>query len=342
MVKITYVQYMEMLIDPETPDEVIAAFSILAPDTGGAFEPVLLPDPERVHMTQDQVSVENAMQIGNGLARWRRKRRLEKALAAGDNRPLLVAEGDSWFQFPIVIQETIDHLGQDYLISCLSAAGDTARNMVFGKPGAGRQEYLQELDRRADRVRAFLLSAAGNDIIGEDEEGGDLVPVLTRILRKPEQPSTDPLDHIHADELDRRVDALEKAYRQVITTIRSDPRFAQLPIILHGYDLPFPYPWGAGDRRNPSYAAKDRWLGRAFASLGIEGEIRRDILKVLIDRLYGMLDQVAASSTHVHVVDCRGALPRLEDWADEIHATSLGYTRVAQRFRACLQSIAIA
>lgn len=341
MVKITHAQYLEMLLDPDTPDEVIAAYSILAGDGSGGFNPVLMPDPDRVEMTPDQIAAESAMQIGNGLARWRRARRFDKALAAGDRRPVLVAEGDSWFQFPVFIEETIDHLGRHYLISCLSAAGDTAQNMILGPAGSGRREYMQELDRQAPRVRAFLLSAAGNDIIGEDSSGGAPVPVLTKILLNAGNGSPEPADYIHPPELDARVAFLAGAYRQLIATIRADPRFAQLPIILHGYDVPFPYPAGPTERRNPRYAAKNQWLGSAFDAAKIPPQMRRAILAVLIDRLYQMLEGVAASDPHVHVLDCRGVLPDLEDWADEIHATSLGFGKIAARFRSTLQGLGI-
>jgi hypothetical protein len=341
MFKISHAQYLEMLMDPDTPDEVIAAFSTFAPDAGGAFNPVLIPNPERVEMTPDQLAAESAMQIGNGMARWRRQAAFERAMNRGDRRPVLVAEGDSWFQFPVFIEETITHLGSDYLISCLSAAGDTARNMVFGPAGPRRREYMRELNLRADRVRAFLLSAAGNDIIGEDEEAGDGTPVLRKILRNPRNGATDPDAYIDAAELQRRIDFLRKAYRSVAATIRHDPRFGSLPILVHGYDVPFPYPWGPDDRRDPRWAARDRWLGSAFAPAGIEGEIRRKILARLIDRLYGMLGEVAAEFPHVHVVDCRGVLPRLQDWADEIHATSAGYQLVADRFRRTLRAAGV-
>lgn len=341
LLKITHAQYLEMLLDPDTPDEVIAACSILTNDGSGAFNPVLMPDPERVAMTPDQVSAENAMQIGNGLARWRRARRFETALKAGDRRPVLVAEGDSWFQFPVFIEETIDHLGRHYLISCLSAAGDTAQNMIHGPLGQGKQEYMAELSRQAGRVRAFLLSAAGNDIIGEDTSSGAAIPVLSKILKNPGSGSPNAADYIHAPELEARVGFLDKAYRKMLATIRADARFKHLPIILHGYDVPFPYPAGPNERRDPRYAAKNQWLGSAFDAAKIPPQMRRAILAVLIDRLYQMLEGVAASDPHVHVVDCRGVLPDLEDWADEIHATSLGYAKIAARFRSTLQGLGI-
>ncbi len=338
MAKIPYAKYMELLMDPDTPDEVIAAFSTFRPNSG-AFDPRIVPDPDRVEMTPEQIQAESAMTIGNALARWRRNLAFQRALNAGSTRDVLVAEGDSWFQFPVFIREVIGHLDKSFLISCASAAGDTARNMVFGRPRREETEYMIELERQRDRVRAFLFSAAGNDIIGEDELVRDGTPVLRKILVNPGNGSATPADYVRHDELKARLDFLEQAYSRVVSDIRARAHFARLPILVHGYDVPYPWPWGDSDRRNPRWARKDQWLGSAFQPIGIEGPLRREILRYLIDQLYGMLERVAGIASDVHVVDCRGALPELSDWADEIHGTSEGFEKVAKRFQAKLVEV---
>jgi len=59
----------------------------------------------------------------------------------------------------------------------------------------------------------------------------------------------------------------------------------------------------------------------------------------MIDRLYEMLIDLAGDSadTGIWVVNCRGALPAVTDWADEIHGTSAGFAKVAARFDEVLQ-----
>ena len=87
------------------------------------------------------------------------------------------------------------------------------------------------------------------------------------------------------------------------------------------------------------HAAKNEWLGQPLDARGIRDQgLRRDILKLLIDALYNMLGGLAGDSaqTKVYVVDCRGALPHVRDWADEIHGTSEGFATVADRFRVSL------
>ncbi len=48
-----------------------------------------------------------------------------------------------------------------------------------------------------------------------------------------------------------------------------------------------------------------------------------------------MMAELAGDSeeTGVWLVDCRGAMPDLGDWNDEIHGTSDGFAKAAARFR---------
>ena len=98
------------------------------------------------------------------------------ALAAA--RPRLVAEGDSWFDYPPGL-DILDHLRRThkYPIIKLSKAGDTLENMVYGT------EYNRDFSRNPipfgtlistvsrEKPAAVLFSAGGNDIAGDDLAG---------------------------------------------------------------------------------------------------------------------------------------------------------------------------
>jgi len=353
--KIEYIEYLERVADPATSKKWILKHSIIVRGESG-FEFLLKPNEKYVEVSPFERELENAMGAANWAARARRETALTLSLATGDKRPLLVAEGDSWFQFPVLIDEVIDHLGKDYLIACGSAAGDTARNMVYGNQGRGHQEYLRLLWRHRNRVRGFLLSAAGNDVIGEDVQDGDSTPVLQKILKKPTEPNPGVLDIINMTELRKRLDFLEGAYRLVIENIRrldSSGRpaglkpFQELPIIIHGYDYAFPYPTpeaigGVKDTRDPVYADKDQWLGSAFAHHKItDPQLRKDTIVYLVDQLYDMLFDVAGDSkkTQVWVVDCRKTLTKVSDWNDEIHGTDKGFRKISKKFAAVIKDV---
>ena len=174
--KISSEEFRRLMTDPETPERELRPFLHVEADSSRPFQPVITPDPERVAISETELQYESAMAIGNGICRWRRQQRFLRRLRRGDRAPVLVTEGDSWFQFPFLIDDVIDHLDQDHLIWSTGAAGDTAQNMVFGRP-----EYLEALDQQAERVSAFLFSAAGNDVLGE---GADGRPVLEKLVRQ--------------------------------------------------------------------------------------------------------------------------------------------------------------
>jgi hypothetical protein len=335
--KISFQELKQRLLDVDIPDEELAPYFIIHPEQAGPFNPVLLANPELVTMTGEEFQAESAMGIGNGLARFRRQLRFKRGILRGDKRPVIVTEGDSWFQFPLLIDDVVDYLEEDYLVCCLSAAGDTAQNMVFGTEGHGKREFLSALRQQKDRVRAFVFSGAGNDIIGEDENG---VPVLASIL-KDFQPGKSAADHINFAVLGDKLDFLKRAYLRVFQTIHGEPGLETLPIVIHGYDHAIPWnPNVQHDPRNPKWAKKDEWLGRPLKDRNImDPGMQRAIIALLIDALYDMLSKLADSHANVHLVNARGALPEVTHWADEIHGTSDGFRDVAVRFKAVLRFV---
>ena len=332
MTKITYDELERMLRDPAVPDSAIAPYLKADREQGGPFDPRVVPDPARVAMDATaEFRVESAMRWANSICRWRRQRRFEARIAAGERLPVLVSEGDSWFQFPFLLDDVVDCLGTDHLIWSLDAAGDTAENMVRRKP-----EYLAGLrERRAD-VAAFLFSAAGNDVIGEDEFGE---PVLKSLV-KSFTAGKDAAWHVNQVRLGEVLLFLEGAYNEVMATIRAE--FPALPVLIHGYDYAIPggHP---GEWRSPEWAAVDEWLGGPFAERGIHDlALQQGIIRILIDALYDMLHRIAGDNavSNIHVVDVRGTLRR-EEWADEIHGTSEGFARVAELFRGKLREVGV-
>lgn len=326
MDRISYDELKDKLMNPDIPDREIAPYLMAVGGRSGPFDPRVVPDPTKVQLTREgDFDVESAMRWGNAICRWRRQQRFARRLADGEKLPVLVSEGDSWFQFPFLIDDVIDQLEPDFLIWSLDAAGDTADNMVNRQP-----EYKAGLDRqKANGVQAFLFSGAGNDVIGEDLDGK---PVLGRLLR-PYSPGKDAAWHVDKAALASVLTRLERDYRKVVATIRADTTLTRLPIFFHGYDYCIPGGF-AGDTRHPTYARQDEWLGTPLREKGIvDPNLQRAIIRVLVDALYDMLKGVAGdpNTTRIHVVDIRGTL-RDGDWADEIHGTSAGFAKVGLLF----------
>lgn len=329
MQKISYESFRAKLMDPGVSDKEIARFLKAVPSESGPFDPAIRPDPALVELGPEaRFEVESALRWANGVARWRRHAAFEQRIVT-ETLPVLVSEGDSWFQFPFLLEDVIDQLDAEYLIWSLDAAGDTAQNMVYGA-----SEYMKELVAMKPRkVRAFLFSAAGNDVIGEDDLGN---PVLATLL-KPYKKGQSAAWHIDQGRLAGILSFLEKAYRDVVATIRKDPDFAMLPVVIHGYDYAIPggFP---GDTRDPVWAKQDKWLGSALrAKKIVDTDLQRQIIRILIDALYDTLRRVAGDSarSHIHLADIRNTV-KLGEWADEIHPTDAGFRKVAKVFRKCL------
>lgn len=335
---ITYDEFLSRLRDPNVDDEALAPYVQLLPGEGG-LDFTIKPNPDTVRMTAADQELENALSIGNGIARMRRRLKFFNALDHHPERPVLVSEGDSWLQFPILIKDVIDQLLPHYNIWSLGAAGATLHEMIHGKPGKGGFEFLGELRRHQARVKAFIFSGAGNDIIGEDPDTG--LPMLEGLLNDFNGNGSDVAGHINASELNARIAELSSGYTRIVKLVREEPGFEDLPIIVHGYDYAYPYPASDTDPRKPGYAKKDQWLGRAFEARNIQNpDLRRKIVMALIDRLYIMLFSLRdmPGQHDVHIVDCRGSMPNLEDWNDEIHGTSEGFAEAGNRFHQTLQS----
>lgn len=336
MSKITYNEYFAMVTDPDVSEEEIMSYSIVVKGEN-AFDFELKADPEKVQMSPEDVELENALKIGNGLSRFRRQGEFRRRVRRGESLPVLVSEGDSWFQFPFLVKEIVDRLKDDYLIWSVGAAGDTADNMVFGPLARRKTEYMKALREQGQVVKGFMFSAAGNDVIGEDPITER--PVLFDLILPFNGDPSDIEGHINKPLLADKMAFLQRAYEKVINDVRAEAGFHRLPIFIHGYDYAFPFPWH-DDRRNPFHAARNEWLGEPLDQRGIhDKDQRRGLIKFLIDALYDMLGGISQNPAEkqVWLVDCRGAMPDLDDWIDEIHGTSKGFKKVAARFKPVIE-----
>jgi hypothetical protein len=110
----------------------------------------------------------------------------------------------------------------------------------------------------------------------------------------------------------------------------------KLPIFVHGYD----YPWPDG-RGALALGISGPWFDPTFRQKGYPFENqdqqqllkRRTILNRFIDAFNSMLDVVAAKYAGiVHKVPLLGTLPKIEQWANELHPTNAGFLAIAWKF----------
>ena len=203
--RISFNELEEKLRDIDIDEEDLAEYFTADPSKSKPFAPVLQPNPETVEISEvDEFRIEGAfaMDWANGIARWRRQRRFQRRISRGDERLVLVSEGDSWFQFPIFLKDVIDRLTKNFNVWSVGSAGDDLKNMVVEDP-----EYMEALEMHADRFHAFMFSGGGNDIVGEKSGGGSY---LEQML-KPFEPGRPAEWYLQTQGFDERLAFIEQS-----------------------------------------------------------------------------------------------------------------------------------
>ena len=245
---------------------------------------------------------------------------------AGSAAPgTLVAEGDSWFDFPgNDILEALER-NHGYEVESVAHAGDTVESMAYDTKQYDRlAKCIVKLAERGITPQAILLLGGGNDIAGD---------ALAGLLNHSRAPSKGLNDKVTAGVFDERLFEAYVTLVSAVTELCIRSFGDRVPILLHGYDYPVPDGrgfWGG------YWFLPGPWLEPSLRQKGYDpmGEGRR-MLKTLIDHFNTMLKRVAESSgfSHVSFVDLRSALPvagsHTDWWADELHPTSKGFALLA-------------
>jgi len=290
-----------LLSDDAVPDEAIAPYLKPAPIRSLPFQPMLAVDETRVAAPPSRGLIGLTVAALNARSNRQRQAAYQQRIAGGWQGLKILAEGDSWFQYPILLDDVIDNLSKDYAVYSVAAAGATMEHMLHGVA------HLEQLIRAND-FQALLFSGGGNDI------AGDALLTYLRPFQTGAQPAPAYITETFAAITGRMQQQLEEFAGSLLKS------FPQLHIFCHGYDWPF--------ARN-----RGLWLDPAFTARQIPDTIRRPILKIMIDQYYGMLRQVAAKFPgRLHVVDCRGTVGEIDQWYDELHPMNAGFARAASRF----------
>lgn len=261
--------------------------------------------------------------------------KLVRAVGGTETAGVLVAEGDSWFDYPL---NDVLRLLEDlhaYDVESVAHKGDRIEEMAYG----GGQ--LEELTRRLEKLlrrnvipTAVLLSGGGNDVAGDEfgvllNHARSVVPGLN--------------EQILAGVIDQRVRIAYITILSAITRVCEQRINQRIPILVHGYDYPVPdgrgFLGGWGPLPGP-------WLELGFREKGFKDMPERlKIAKQLIDRFNAMLKDMASLSEfpHVQYINIRGTLSVGVDykkwWANELHPTARGFELVTERFASALAGL---
>ncbi|WP_128547033.1 caspase family protein [Larkinella soli] len=282
---------------------------------GTSWTPDLQLKPEIVLIAADPAEkglwMDIKLAVANRIASRMRMRQYEQTLIRYPDRLRMVAEGDSWFQYPFLVRDIIDYLSGVYNIHCLSAAGDLLTNYL------AQPKFLEAIAQV--KPTFFLLSGGGNDILGEQ--------FRTYLRDRPDPTLPFPGCYLN-DSLLPALDKLQETHRRIFRQVGLG--HPEVHILVHGYDYIIPIDTVA-------QPGKSSWLGRYMIERGIPEQSEREaVIRYILDEFNRRLEAVAAEFPRVSYLDLRGTVrrtERLEDyWYDEIHPNDKGFLSVASKF----------
>ncbi len=222
----------------------------------------------------------------------------------------IVAEGDSWFAYPLV-RDVVDHLRlMGYAVIRRSEPGDTLENMVYGSGYKINKKKntvtndgpndLREVKKaiRKRKPRFVLFSAGGNDVVGVE---------LVRYLFHKSTGKSSLRMAAFQDVLNNFMKpAIEHFIKEVLAV---DPT---VDILMDGYD--YAKPIGKG-YKVVGIKLAGPWILPGFGEKASTKRADQDrIIKRLIDEFNKMLKALSAAHPKFHYIYLRGKFPEDKQW----------------------------
>lgn len=230
----------------------------------------------------------------------------------------ILAEGDSWLAYPQILgsKNITLQLADNYddmIILCLAASGDEAVAMVSS---LSNKAPLMSALRQYD-FDVLLFSGGGNDVVGEWDFDFFLNEKTSGMSWQ---------DCIHLERFERRLNQIENAYLDLLEYTFLYSRNKKIKVVTHTYDYLIPDPKGVVGGKS--------WMYPYLMVKNItEKSDQINIAKYLLNRFVEMLAEVAKSpiaQSRFQVVNTFGSV-KSDEWANEIHPTSKGFMKVADK-----------
>ena len=270
-----------------------------------------------------------------------------------ENEKVIIAEGDSWFEFPIFVKDIIDWIINitDYSVYSLAYGGDWIGNILYSG------DYIHELSLYLPDV--FLLSGGGNDLVGnkrlailvEKREGLDIEVTKNDNIQIDTHVSHG-MDELTAEKIVIGKKFLNKdfwatlnvfrfQYLLILKNIQLSKKFDNMKIITHGYDFPIP----SSNRnifKHPLrwFNKNGKWLDEPLRIRGIHEPFEQQaILTAMIHEFNEMLIDLSKKdkNKNLYHIDCRGFASE-NYWLDELHLKSKYYKEIAKIYVECIES----
>lgn len=265
--------------------------------------------------------------IPGGIAGWlirleveNRLDRYERRKATNPDAIRVVAEGDSWFQHPL-LDDLIDCINRDPKFNVLSLASGGSKLGQMVDPA----DFLKAV--RTEQPKLFLLSAGGNDFLAD----------IRRFVRPDVAPFPDtPGGYIKMEPFRKLLEEIRSNLQKVFAAVLARGSSVER-VLMHTYDYVIPVPPAKQSTPGPITDVRSGpWLGARFDELGFKDPGTREaVAKVLLDHFRAVCAEVAAEKHwdgRVEVFAFKRKLSRIDDWFDEIHPDNSSTKKLAAEF----------
>lgn len=286
---------------------------------------------------------------------------------------VILAEGDSWFNYPVILSDVVDWIGMEdnLAVYSLASGGDWLLNILNSR------KYVEELSVMHPDV--FLISAGGNDLVGRSRIGAIVDPSgsseefehnpwVQQLIKKATAHPIVPLDKTRFAKglgyLSKDFYALLMFFHLqyyflmngILTGGSGDPangKFPGITIITQGYDYALPshrLDFGLNPLRwyRPfirMFLGHGSWLKTPMQLRGIlDPEIQRDIVYTMIFLFNEMMIctgdlfcKMPGVGNKVFHVDSRGSVGE-NGWTDELHPLPKHFRMTGRTFIDCINA----
>ena len=300
---------MTMLENPKTTEQDLSPYFVLSKEEQRGMDPLFKVNHELIITDAPELKESSLLlNSANWICKRTRQKLYQERLTEGE-KVKIISQGDSWFQYPFILNDVIDHLMQveNYAILSFGEAGDLIREMV------AKSEFVSALS--SEKPDFFLISGGLNDLVS----GGG----IKNYIHRPES-SFDPKDLVNRIAFSKFKARLSTDYTNLFSIIlQTQPH---INILFHGYSYPVP--------------SLGKWLGLEFNTLGIVDEqLQMELVQILFDEINQELEQVSKSfPKSVHFLDIRNVVPE-RGWFDELHPTNPFFGDVASVFQDKIEQI---
>ncbi|MFI5128583.1 MAG: hypothetical protein ACHQFX_01270 [Chitinophagales bacterium] len=280
---------------------------------------------------------------------------------------IVLAEGDSWFNYPIILTDIIDRINmdKDLAVYSIASGGDWLLNMLTGR------EYVEELS--ISHPDWFLISGGGNDLVGSRRLATILQPDGGSVEYQKNEWAQSLIDNAEKtqvplqDDFFQGLEYLSKDFYALLMFFHlqyyfllkgilkgggdSAPKFDGIRIITQGYDYPLPsfnYRFGL----NPvtwyipfirMFLGHGSWLKQPLQIRGInDGENQRKVMYAMIYLFNEMMIEMGSLFNALQIrprvfhIDSRDSVGK-NGWADELHPRPVHFIKTGETFINCIK-----